>query len=181
LLLNYIKRVFGLPIQDGIYPAKPVHFAFIVDEILKEAAKGNFNPDCVRSVEHRASLKSQIKTSISKGHCRTVSGDATSRIAVIYKDNEVCGFSWSVAASANSIELLMLSVRDENRGDGLGKKMLRESLSIYPEGYEVIVRIYKDEYKLDHNRYMQKMILNEGFREESKQNKSTNQFVKLIT
>ena len=181
MLLNHIKRVFGLPIQDGIYPAKHVHFPFIVDEILKEAAKGNFNPACIRSDEHRSSLKSQIKTSISKGRCRTVGGDATSRIAVIYKDNEVCGFSWSVAAGVNSIELYMVSVRDESRGNGLGKKMLRESLSIYPEGYEVIVRIYKDEYKSDHNRHMQKMILNEGFREDPKKNKSTNQFVKLIT
>ncbi len=168
--------------EDGIYPAEFKHGSFIFEEIVKGAKTGNFHPAYINSEYAHQELRSQIADSIYSKECGSVNGGMmTSKIIVIYLGGEVSGFCWSTSPLENTFEIYMLSVRKGSRKAGLGKLLLLDTLASYPKGSKAIARIYKDAFKTDRNKSMQKMLIKEGFSRSVKQHIRTTQFNKKIS
>jgi len=171
--------------QGGNYTslAKLEHVEFIVGEILKGSATGNYNRSYAIAPEMLLpGLRKQVRESIQHNY-HSVSDEevVTSIISIGYINNEVSGFCWSTKPLAKTFELHMLSVGEGKRNMGLGKALLQDALASFPEGSQVIARIYKDEFKTDHSRSMLNILAEEGFTEPAEQpNTKTTLFSKEL-
>lgn len=175
--LKYIRA-------DGVYPAEEVHSDLIFQEIIKGAGAGCYYPALYEQFAHKG-LKLQILDTIQTNSFNAVSDGKLKKmdgiIKVIYQDGEASGFYWSMTPSDQCFEIYMLSVREQNKQMGLGKKLMLDALSTYSEGSEVVARVYKSEYKVDQSNAMQKILKGMGFKEALVQEyKHTTQFEKTI-
>lgn len=169
--------------EDGVYPAEFKHSNFIFEEIVKGSMGGSFHPAYISDEAAQKELGSQIADSIYHKRCgRFGGGTMMSVIFVIYQRGEVSGFCWNTSPLENTYEIYMMSVREQSKREGLGKKLVQTSLSSYPEGCKAIARVYENKYKTDRSNAMQKILIGEGFEKALKQQSTyTTQFEKIIS
>jgi ribosomal protein S18 acetylase RimI-like enzyme len=163
--------------------ARLEHAEFIVGQILEGSRVGNYNRSYAQAPEMLLpGLEHQVRESIQHNQYRPNNEEVVvSVISIGHCNNEVSGFCWSTNPSENTYELHMLSVKEDRRRAGLGKALLLDAIASYPEGSQVIARIYKDEFKTDRSRSMLNMLTEEGFEESLEQpNTRTTLFSKRI-
>jgi hypothetical protein len=178
-----VDEVVSDSLGNYISLAKLEHVDFVAGEILKGSKVGSYNRAYAQSPRlAMPGLEKQLRDSIQYNKFSPNGVDQVrSLISIGHINKEVSGFCWSNRPSEDTYELHMLSVKDSKCNMGLGKALLLDALASYPEGSQVIARIYKDEFKTDYSRSMLNMLVEEGFTESTEQpNTKTTLFSKQL-